>query len=173
MCNITDDIVIVGIEIDGYDHDRNVQQVLKTAHHEGMKFNPDKCVFHSKAIPFLGMIHNMEGMLLDPKKTTALAKVPFPSTLKEMNSFLGMANCLRRFTPRLASLTAPLRQLIKKGNAYALMPHDQVAFQVIINDICKETILRYYRPDLDLVLECHASKIAMGMNLLQDLRQDP
>ena len=89
-----------------------------------------------------------------------------------MQSFPGMANYLGKFTQRLASLSTLFRQLMK-GNAYTLMPHLQLAVQVIIDDICKETILRYYKPDLDLVLECNAFKIAMGMSLLQDFMQDP
>ena len=93
--------------------------------------------------------------------------------MKEMQSILGMANYLRRFTPGLALLTTALGQFIQKGSAYASMPLHQVAFQAIIDDICKETIVRYYRPHLDLVLECDASKIAVGMSLLQDFMQDP
>ena len=38
MCSITDNIVIFGYAENRSDHDRNVWQVLKTAHHEGMKF---------------------------------------------------------------------------------------------------------------------------------------
>ena len=73
MCNITDDIVIVGYNNDGSDHDRNVLQVLKTSHHEGMKFNPEKCMLLSKAIPFFGMIPSREAMLPDTKMNEALA----------------------------------------------------------------------------------------------------
>ena len=150
MCNIPDDIVIVSYDCDGSDHDRNVQQVFKTADGEGMEFNLDKCMFCSEFISFFGMILSREGMFPDPKKTEALSKVPFPNTMKKMQSFLGMANYPGRFTPRLALLTAPLRKLIKKGNAYVPLPHHQVAFQSTIEDICKESMLRYYRPDLDL-----------------------
>ena len=106
MCNIADDIVTVGYDNNGSDHDRNVWQVLKTAHCEGMKFNLDKCMVCSEAIPFFGMSVSKEQMLPDPKKTKALAKLPFPSTVKWMWSFLDIANHLERFTPRLASLTA-------------------------------------------------------------------
>ena len=144
MCSTTDDVV-VSYDDDGSDHDRNVWQVLKTACHECMKFNPDKCMFCCKAIPFFRMILSREGMLPDPRKSENLVKLPFPSTVKEMHSFFGMVSYLRRFTkPTLASLTTPLRQLVKKSNAYTPMPHHQVAFQAIIGDMCKETILRYY-----------------------------
>ena len=49
------------------------------------------------------MIPSREGMLTEPKTTKALAKLLFPSTVNEMQSFFGVAKYLR-FTPRLASL---------------------------------------------------------------------
>ena len=47
------------------------------------------------------------------------------------------------------------------------MSHYHVAFQAIINEICRYTVLMYYRLDLDLVLECDASRVSMGMTLVQ------
>ena len=114
LCNIADDIIIVSYDEGSSDHDRNVC--------EGVKFNPDKYLFCSESIPFFGMNLSKEGMIPDPKKTT-LAKLQLPSPVKEMHSFLGMVNYLGRFTPRLALLTAPLRKIIKKENAYAPMFH--------------------------------------------------
>ena len=119
------------------------------------------------------MMFSHEGMMPDPKKTEALSHLPFPSNVKEMQSFLGMCNCLGRFTRQLASMTTPLRQLIKKSNAFAPMLHHHIAFKVIINEISMHTILNYYRPDLDLVLECDASIVAVSMTLIQDFSQEP
>ena len=73
----------------------------------------------------------------------------------------------------LTSLATPLRQLKKKANAFALMSHHHIAFQTVINEICRHTVLKYYRPGFDLVLECDASNIAMGMTLMQDFSQEP
>ena len=78
VCTITDDTVIVGYDDDGSNHDRFVWQVLKTAWHEDMKFNPDKCMFCSEAIQFFGMILSGEGMLPDPKKTEGSCKSTIP-----------------------------------------------------------------------------------------------
>ena len=56
MCYIADDIVIVGNDNNGSDHDRNIQQVLKTGHQGSVKFNPEKCMLCSDFFPFFGMI---------------------------------------------------------------------------------------------------------------------
>ena len=90
-----------------------------------------------------------------------------------MLSFLDMSNYLGRFTSLLASFATPLRQLIKKANAFAHMPHHHLALQAIIDEICSHTILQVLQPGLDLVLECDASKVALGMMLMQDFSQEP
>ena len=109
----------------------------------------------------------------DPKKTEASYNLPFLSNVKETQSFLDRCNYPDRFTSWLASLATPLMHLIKKVNAFALMPSHHVAFQAIINEICRHTTLKDYRPDLDTVLECDASKVAMGMTHMQDFNQEP
>ena len=70
-------------------------------------------------------------------------------------------------------MDTPLRQLIKKANAFVPMIHHNVAFQTIIDEICRHTILKYYRPDIELVLECDASKVVMGLTHMQDFSQEP
>ena len=42
-----------------------------------------------------------------------------------------------------------------------------------MDKIYRHIILKYYRSDLDLVLECDASKVAMNMTLMQDFSQGP
>ena len=105
MCNIWDDIVIGSYDYGQSDHDRNAQQVLKTAHCKGMEFNADKCMFHCEYIPFFGMILSREGMQ------------PFPNTVKELQVLPWHGQLPWEITPRLALLIAALRQLIKKWNA--------------------------------------------------------
>ena len=49
--SITDDLVIYGYS--GEDHDQVLFQVLDTAKCIGLRFNPDKCIFHCTQIPSL------------------------------------------------------------------------------------------------------------------------
>ena len=53
VCGIADDIVVVGNKEVGSDHDANLCLVFSTATREGMKFNPNKCIFKLAKIPSL------------------------------------------------------------------------------------------------------------------------
>ena len=47
VCYIVDDIIVVRYEDNGSDHDANLWLALIIARREGMKFNPNKCIFKS------------------------------------------------------------------------------------------------------------------------------
>ena len=87
------------------------------------------------------MVLSHEGIMSDPKKTEALSNLPFPSNVKEMQSFLGMCNYLGRLTSWFTSLSTPPRQFIKKANAFTPMPQHNIAFQAIIDEIYRNTTL--------------------------------
>lgn len=57
----------------------------------------EKCEFHQTSISFLGYVIGTEGMAMDEKKVSAVLNWPKPKTLKELQRFLGFANCYRQF----------------------------------------------------------------------------
>jgi hypothetical protein len=62
----------------------------------------------------LGFIVSKDGMIIDPERTQAIAKLPPPSSKKAMQSFLGKINFVRRFVPSFSEMVRPLQNLIKK-----------------------------------------------------------
>jgi hypothetical protein len=66
----------------------------------------------------LGFIVSSDGMIIDPKITQAIAKLPPPSSKKSMQSFLGQINFVRRFVPSFSEMVSPLQKLIKKDVQY-------------------------------------------------------
>jgi len=48
-------------------------------------------------------------------KATAIASIKRPTMIRELKSFLGRVSYIRRFVPRLASVTNGLSKLLKKG----------------------------------------------------------
>ena len=96
----------------------SIVQVLDTAKHVGLRFNPDKCIFKWTQIPFFDMLIGVYGIRPDPKKIEDLNFLPLPVNVREMQSFLGIVNYLSRFSPMIANLTGSLRPLVKKGNMY-------------------------------------------------------
>ena len=62
---------------------------------------------------FLGHIIDATGIHADPDKIKAIKNFPAPTTITELQRFMGMVNQLAKFTPTLADLNAPLRQLLR------------------------------------------------------------
>ena len=58
-----------------------------------------------------------DGTECDPKKVEAIKKLPRPSTVSDVRSYLGFTNYYRRFIHRYAQIAQPLNKLISGDNA--------------------------------------------------------
>jgi hypothetical protein len=129
VTGIADDIVIVGYKEDGSDHDANLCAVLERARSTGLRFNPNKLIVKRRQIPFFGHLIGANGLEPDPAKVEAIHNMTPPNNLKELQTFLGLANYLNRFTPHLSSISAPLRDLCKQEAVFLWGPEHQKAFE--------------------------------------------
>jgi hypothetical protein len=84
---------------------------------------------------FSGFIVSSDGMIIDPERTQAIAKLPPPSSKKSMQSFLGQINFVRRFVPSFSEMVRPLQNLIKKDVQYHWGPQENQAFDSIKKSI--------------------------------------
>jgi hypothetical protein len=82
----------------------------------------------------LGFIVSKDGMIIDPERTQAIAKLPPPSK-KAMHSFLGKIIFVRRFVPSFSEMFRPLQNLIKKYFLYRWGPQKSQAFDSIRKEI--------------------------------------
>ena len=63
---ITDDILVIGYDEDGADHDAAVNKVLRWCREVNLKLNKDKCHFRCTSIPFFSKVISREGVQPDP-----------------------------------------------------------------------------------------------------------
>ena len=164
---IADDLIVAGWRDDGADHDENLKAVLERARSTGVRFNEDKMVIRCKEIPFFGHIIGEEGIKPDPNRIRAIANLPKPTNIKDLQTILGMVNYLHRFTPKLSIISAPLRDLCKKDTVFVWGPEHDKAFADIKSEISKGTTLRYYNPKEPLALQVDASSRGLGTALIQ------
>ena len=52
----------------------------------------EKCLFNVSKVEYLGMIVEPGSLAMDPVKVAGIADWPIPSTVKDVQSFLGFAN---------------------------------------------------------------------------------
>ena len=93
-----------------------------------------------------------------------------PKDRLELETLLGMVTYLTRFAPNLATLTAPLRNLLKKDVEFVWNESHDEAFQKIKDVLTGSPVLAYFNPKLDVTLQVNASKYGLGATLLQESR---
>ena len=110
------------------EHDEHLDNVIKRTPEDGICLNHDKCVVKSHRIKLFGNYLSSNGLEPDPDKIAAIVDMTPPTNAQELQSFLGMVNYLSRYTPDLATITAPLRDLTKKDIIFVWGPEHQKAF---------------------------------------------
>ena len=161
--HITDDIVVFGTSPE--EHDRNLHKLMFQARKMGLVFNPNKCVIRMNQVNFFGMVYTKDGVRPDPKKTEEIANLPAPSSVKELQQFLGMVQYMSSFIPNLSDKTSVLRDLTKKETPWSWTPNHETAFKAIKDQICNTVTLSYFDPALDTRIQVDASTKGLGAAL--------
>ena len=112
-------------------HFQTLEQVFERSRKYKLRMNPIKCAFGVSVGNFLGFLVHHRGVNIDLAKVIAIATMRKPTTVRELKSFLGRVSYIRRFVPRLASVTSSLSKLLKKGVKFTWEIEQQEAVQRI------------------------------------------
>jgi hypothetical protein len=107
-----DDVTVFSQSDD--EHLRHLRRVFEKCRRFGIYLNPKKCLFGLEEGKLLGHIISKEGIKIDPSRIEAILKLEHPRNLKELQSFIGKINFLRRFIPNLAELLQKITNMLKK-----------------------------------------------------------
>ena len=117
----------------------------------------------------LGYLVTPEGLKMNPKKTEAIKKIPYPETPEEVLVYLGSVNFYRRFVPRIGMLAKPLTDMLRKKGTYD-REGVRAAVDAINSYLVSDAVLGfpdYSDPNAEFVLCTDASHVAVGGVLLQ------
>ncbi len=78
-------------------HQRAVHDVLKIAQLHDLYFKPEKCLFHSSSMDYLGVILEKGVTRMDPAKIAGVNTWPVPKNATEVRKVLGFFNFYRPF----------------------------------------------------------------------------
>jgi hypothetical protein len=112
-----DDIVIKTRKADDLVNDLRVAFDCLRAN--GVKLNPEKCVFGVPRGMLLGYIVSQRGIEPNPEKITALERIGPIRDLKGVQKVLGCLAALSRFISRLGKKGLPLYRLLKKHERFS------------------------------------------------------
>jgi hypothetical protein len=96
-----------------YDHLRKVFLKFRKF---GLSLNPKKSLFAMKEGKLLGHIVSSEGVRIDTSRVESILTLSLPRSKKEVQSFLGKVNFLRRFLSNFVELLKCITTMLRKDN---------------------------------------------------------
>lgn len=157
------------------DHINHVQAVLERLARHQLFINPAKCKWMVDEVSFLGY-HLKAGtngamMMAQPHRVEAIKNWPAPKNVKELQSFLGVANFCRMFVKDFATIAKPLSDLTR-GKVSQHEPlqwgyeHD-MAFAALKQALCEAPALAIPDETKPFTLFTDASDFGIGAMLCQ------
>ncbi|RXN06058.1 Transposon Ty3-I Gag-Pol [Labeo rohita] len=163
---IADDMIIAASS--EQEHDEILDKVMERAKAAKMRFNGEKIQFKVKTVKYMGHIITPEGLRPDEAKVKAITDMPPPEDKQALQRLLGMTKYLAQYIPKEASLTAPLRQLLRKDAVWQWNPHHSTASENLKSALTKAPVLRFYDHKKPLTIQADSSKDGLGACLLQE-----
>ncbi|CAH8565704.1 unnamed protein product [Dicrocoelium dendriticum] len=159
-CAYLDDILITGRT--EKEHLYTLDRVLHKLSEHGLRLKRSKCAFLVDSVDYLGYRLDKHGLHARKDKLQPIISAPSPRNGAQLRSFVGMLSHYRRFLPNLASVLAPLHNLLKKDSKWAWGEEEQQAFDRAKGLLASSPVLVHYDPNKPLILQCDASPFGVG-----------
>src|SRR5580765_5826311 len=155
-----DDILIYSA--DEATHRKQVKEVLRCLQKHGLYAKPEKCVFHTDRVDYLGYILSPDGLIMDPAKIQVIQDWPEPRKVKDVQSFLGFANFYRRFIFNFSEIVKPLVRLTQKHIKFEFGASEHEAFNLLKHTFTTASVLTHWIPDCPIIIETDASDYVLA-----------
>ena len=145
----------------------NLSRVLKRCEETNLVLNWEKCHFMVREGIVLGHLVSKRGIEVDKAKIELIEKLPPPSSVKDVRSFLGHAGFYRHFIQDFSKIAKPLTHLLVKDVEFSMSSDCLEAFFRLRRALVTAPIMQ--SPDWTLPFEimCDASDYAIGAVLGQ------
>lgn len=148
-----------------------MREVLTMLRQNKMYGQLPKSFFNKSEIHFLGhVVNSAEGLHVDPRKTEVVEKWPTPTNVRDVRSFLGMANYFRKFVENFSQMVRPLTMLTRKDVEFVWSEDCEKAFRGAIQALVTAPILALPNFSKPFEVQCDASITGLGAVLLQEGR---
>ncbi|GJW16676.1 reverse transcriptase domain-containing protein [Tanacetum coccineum] len=149
----------------------NLDKMLKRCEDTNLALNWEKSHFMVKEGIVLGHKISKKGIEVDKAKIDVISKLPHPTTVKGIRSFLGHAGFYRRFIKDFSKISRPMTHLLEKNTPFIFSEECIQAFQTLKKKLTEAPILIAPNWDQPFELMCDASDYAIGAVLGQRIEK--
>jgi len=121
------DNILVGTKIEE-GHNEIVEEILKRLEKNDLYVKPEKYVWKTRKIEFLGVVIGPNGIEIEVRKVEGVLSWPEPKNVKDVRKFLGLTNYYRRFIKDFAQVMRLINILMRKDEKWQWGEEQQKAF---------------------------------------------
>nr|GEU81097.1 reverse transcriptase domain-containing protein [Tanacetum cinerariifolium] len=145
----------------------NLERMLIRCEETKLALNWEKSHFMVKEGIVLGHKISKKGIEVDKAKIEVISKLPHPTTVKGIRSFLGYAGFYRRFIKDFSKISRPMTHLLEKNSPFIFSNECIQAFRTLKEKLTEAPILIAPNWDQAYELMCDASDYVVGAVLGQ------
>jgi hypothetical protein len=120
------------------EHKEHLRLALQKLREHRLYAKLSKCEFCMKQVAFLGHVISKEGISVDPSKVQDVLNWNAPTSVSDIQSFLGLAGYYLRFIEGFMKKSKPMTELLEKDKKFEWTPTCEASFQEL-----KKRLLRY------------------------------
>jgi hypothetical protein len=139
-----DDILIFSNMME--EHEGHLRLVLEKLRSNQLYAKFNKCEFWLTEVTFLGHVISAGGVSVDPGEVKNVLNWMAPTTVSEIQSFLGLAGYYRRFIKDFSKIAKIMTKLLEKNKAFEWTKKCQASFEELKKCLTSSPVL--VLPDL-------------------------
>jgi len=156
-----DDILIYSNSLE--EHTHHIRQVLACLREHGLSCKLEKVEFHATSLSFLGFVISHDGVSMDPDRVETITLWPAPTSVHEIQIFLGFANFYHRFIDGYSRVVTPITSLLRKNQPrFSWSSNAQATFDELKRCFTSTPILKHF--DLDLPIHLHTDAYGFAIS---------
>ena len=164
--NILDDKIVHGKT--QQEHDERLMKVLQMLKDNRFTVNTNKCEFNTSQLIFMGHKLSARGIGPAKVKVEAVVNTREPQNASEVKSFLGLVTYSARFIPNLATVSASLRELLRRDVKFEWGSRQQESFEQLKQLLASAETLAYFDINAQTQVIADASPVGLGAVLVQE-----
>lgn len=124
-----------------YSHAKNLRESFEKYRRFIISLNNKKCIFGTSKGRLLGHIISKHGIYIDQERVKIIQNIPYPSSLKELRSFMGKINFICKFISSFVEIIKSINDILSKHDKITWDEEACRAFQDINDGISNALIL--------------------------------